>query len=220
MSKPHADIEECLFLIELKRDAARAAMQQIVTGLMSRPPFVPSVLVILEYLTNMVYCVELILKVLSSDWKSHWVGVMYKTVFGQPHANPALMKEIEDALINQKYLLDPSGGLLAHIGDIEYLYDEVIAKLMSDQNFYWVEKCVPAPQSFLEYLRDNGARFYSKPFPSQERMEGLTNDEREALVHAEYQQDIDKMEAVLEDRLRSGQTIHFYHERIGTMRGY
>ena len=73
----HASDEECLLLIKLKRQHAKAAMKDIVVRFGLPPHYLPKIPTILEYLTNMVYCLELMLKLLSGNWRTHNVGAMW-----------------------------------------------------------------------------------------------------------------------------------------------
>ena len=83
MSFPHPSINECLLLIKMKRERAKASLQRIVSEFGLPPHHVPSVLTILEYLTGMVYCIELQLKLLSDNWRTHDVAAMYQKVAGR-----------------------------------------------------------------------------------------------------------------------------------------
>jgi len=109
MDKPHADTNECLLLILLKRKSAKEALRTILMEFALPPHHSPSVVLILEYLTEMVYCIELMLKLLSGEWQSHSVAAMYQTVFKQPHPDPDLLTDIKTALRDQKYLFEPNG---------------------------------------------------------------------------------------------------------------
>jgi hypothetical protein len=70
---------EALLLIRMKRDRAKAAMDCIVKrfGVISNEPE-PGLEVLLDYLTNMVYALELLLKVMANDWRTPG-----KSQFGQ-----------------------------------------------------------------------------------------------------------------------------------------
>ena len=57
------------------------------------------------------------LKLLSGDWGTHDVGKMFEAVSGRPHPIPALMASLRDVIMNQKYLLSPTGGIVEHIAD-------------------------------------------------------------------------------------------------------
>jgi hypothetical protein len=56
--KVHASVDECLLLIKLKREYAKAAMGKIIGDFGLPPHHMPGVLTILDYLTNMAYCIE------------------------------------------------------------------------------------------------------------------------------------------------------------------
>lgn len=161
MNKSHATEDECLLLIKLKRQRATGAMKKILVKFGLPPHHAPDVVTILDYLTNMVYCIELMLKLLSSNWESHNVGKMYEAAFGRAHPNRLMMKEIEAALRDQKYLFEPMGGLIAQIADMESLYDELIEGIRKKHGTLRVEVSVPAPSNFFDYLRSNAGRILS-----------------------------------------------------------
>jgi hypothetical protein len=212
MSKPHAGEDECLLLIQMKRKVARAAMNKIILAFGEMPLKLPDVLTILEYLTNMVYCIELMLKMLSQDWGSHKVACMYETVFGVAHSNPALMKEIEDAVKSQKYLFEPHGGLLANIADMESLYTELIAKIRENRKAFSVTKQIEVPKQFLAYLRDNFKRFYRKEGPKLPRPPALPRLEEEMKQHEEaVERDLKAIPENLERWLNSQHPVSFHH---------
>jgi hypothetical protein len=79
--KPHANVDECLLLVQDKRGKARTAMHGMIAALVNDPYNIYIVPFILEYLTNMIYCIELMLKVLSGSWRSHDIATMYEKVF-------------------------------------------------------------------------------------------------------------------------------------------
>jgi hypothetical protein len=170
VSKPHGTVDECLVLIRIKRRAAKEAMRKMIVEF-AVPKYgnhsLPGIETMLDYLSNMIYCIELILKMFSNDWKSHEVGKMYKTVFGKEHGDPVLMAEIKDALKDQKYLLEPKNGLLSRVEGLESLFDELKRKLFVEYSKYSVQKEIPAPSSFLPYLRDNFLRFYKATGPKR-----------------------------------------------------
>lgn len=160
MSKSHATVDECLLLIKLKREAAFAAMKKILVGFGLPPHHAPDVITMLDYLTNMVYCIELMLKLLSDDWVSHNVAKMYETAFGRPHANQQMMAEIKTALLDQKYLFEPKGGLISQVADMEKLNDELVHELRKKHDILRVEVSIPAPPEFMTYLRTNAGRIF------------------------------------------------------------
>jgi hypothetical protein len=161
---------EALLLIRMKRDRAKAAIDQIVKrfGVVGNEPD-PGLEVLLDYLTNMVSALELLLKVLADDWRipgksrfNHRVGDMYQEVFGRPHGCPDLMTVLERAIRNQKFIFEPADRLMDHIPDLEALWDELTAEFYQRQ---WMEDIgvqreVVAPPAFIQFLRDNLPRFY------------------------------------------------------------
>jgi hypothetical protein len=161
---------EALLLIRMKRDRAKAAMGQIVErfGVISNDPE-PGLAVLLDYLTNMVYALELLLKVMADDWRTpgksrfgHRVGDMYQEIFGRPHACPDLMTVLERAILNQKFIYEPADRLLGHVPELEGLWDELTTEFyhrgwMEDTT---VQRQVVAPPGFMRFLRDNLRRFY------------------------------------------------------------
>ena len=72
------------------------------------------------------------------------------------------MAETAAAIRDQKYLFEPNGGLLADVQGLEDLYDELHRILAERFEKFFVKAEIPAPASFLTYLRDHADRFYSK----------------------------------------------------------
>src|SRR5436190_806365 len=98
--------DEAIYMVRVKRRRAKEAMALIVErfGVISSGP-APGLGVLIDYFMNMVYGLELLLKVLAKDWETpgkskhgHNVGKMYEAVFGRPHSDPAFMKELEEAI--------------------------------------------------------------------------------------------------------------------------
>jgi hypothetical protein len=161
---------EALLLIRLRRRRAKAAMDQIVKryGVISHEPE-PGLEVLLDYLSNMVYALELLLKVLADDWRTpgkshfgHRVGDMYQEVFGCPHPCPDLMPVLERAILNQKFIYEPADRLMDYVPELEALWDELTTAFYQRR---WMEDIVVrrevvAPARFIQYLRDNLDRFY------------------------------------------------------------
>jgi hypothetical protein len=161
---------EALLLIRMKRERAKAAMDQIVKrfGVISLEAE-PGLEVLFDYLTNMVYALELLLKVMANDWRTpgksefgHHVGDMYQEIFGKPHACPDLMAILEPAILNQKFIYEPADRLLDHIPELEALWVELTTEFYERQ---WMEDTtvqreVLAPPRFMQFLRDNLPRFY------------------------------------------------------------
>ena len=159
--KPHAIVDECLLLVEDKRKKARTAMHGLIAALVNDPYNIYIVPFILDYLTNMVYCIELMLKVLANSWRSHDIAAMYEKIFERKY-DDHIMKEITTALRDQKYLFEPCGVLWKHVGTIELLYSELSERLNHEHSLYDVSKQVTIPVEFLAFLRDNANRFYRK----------------------------------------------------------
>lgn len=157
--KPHSDTNEMLLLIKIRRDAARAAMTQIVKDISTPPHTIPSVSLLGDYLLNMVFCLELMLKVLANKWTNHDVITMYNDVFGRPHPVPELLMALKSAICDQKYLYEPACGLADFLPDVEELYDELKAELGLSHQSSFVKKNVAVPSRFAAYIRDNPGRF-------------------------------------------------------------
>lgn len=154
---------EALLLIRIKRDRAKAAMDQIVKRIcvISNQPET-GLDVLLEYLTNMVYALELLLKVMADDWSSHDVGKMYQKVFDRPHSAPDLMPTLKKAIVDQKFIYEPADRLLDHIPELEALWDELTTEFYQRR---WMENTtvqreVFAPPKLMDFLQANLPRFY------------------------------------------------------------
>jgi hypothetical protein len=167
-SKPRGTDDEICVLIRLRREHAWKAMSKIVHGLARVPHSMPTVATLLDYLSNMAYTLELMLKLLSGDWRSHNVNGMYETVFGRPHPDSDFMTCLKLALTNQKYLFEPvsdsaqhDGKTIAHyIPEMESLFDDLRQKMWHQHRTYFVMKEFNLPMRFGEFLRDNVARFF------------------------------------------------------------
>jgi hypothetical protein len=161
--------DEAIYMIRLKRERAKEAIEKIIVrySVISNEA-VPGMDVLLDYFVNMVYALELLLKVLAKDWDvpgqtkyGHKVGKMYEAVLGHPHVDPTLMKELEDAIVNQKFIYEPTTGLLNRVEALEKLWDELKREYMKGA---WgkkstVQKQVRADASFGNYLANNVDRF-------------------------------------------------------------
>jgi hypothetical protein len=142
----------------------------------------PDIEVLLEYLTNMVYALELLLKVMSNNWKNHDVGGMYEQVFGKPHDSPELMDVLERAVCDQKFLFEPADGLVDHLPELEKLWYELQFKFddLYFQANITVQHGVKAPPEFVQYLRDHLRRYLLAegrpivpPIPREQRVQRL-----------------------------------------------
>src|SRR5262245_9047487 len=127
--------EEALYMSGAKRERAKAALMTIIKhySTITTEPCL-GLEVLLDYFNNMVYALELLLKVLSKDWDTsdgksrswHDVGKMYKLVFSRTYSgSPDLMKHIENAIRDQKFHCDPDNNLLDRVPELEALWDEL-----------------------------------------------------------------------------------------------
>ena len=136
----------------------------------------------LDYLINMIQCLELLLKVLSVNWQTHDVGKMYKDFFKRDYVKPKLMEDLKSALMDQKYLLKPSAGLINHIPELEAQFDELYKALKEQCPKYHVSINQELPDSIARYLIENVARFYDTgsitvlPNSSQADLTALSDD--------------------------------------------
>src|SRR5262249_18489528 len=123
---------EAVLLIVTKRRAAKEAMFAFLKHEgrwtnQAGPPYES----VLGYWSNMVAALELLLKVLSDDWKGgksqygHDVGRMYDVVFGRPHSGSTFIESLKSAIRDQKYLFEPDPGIVNRIPEIESLWDEL-----------------------------------------------------------------------------------------------
>jgi hypothetical protein len=195
--------DEAIYMVKVKRSRAKEAMRKIVEryGVISSRP-APGMEVLLDYFMNMVYGLELLLKVLAKDWEipgqsryKHRVGEMYQAVFNRPHADPVFIKELEKAIFDQKFVCEPAQGLINRVEAIEALWDELKAEHQKSAGEIWeVKKEVKADASFGQYLLQNVARFTStatyQPKP-------MTAEHKIALLRAridELQRNIARLE--------------------------
>jgi len=158
-SKPRASDSEILFLITIRRQTAWESMRNIVEGFGTPPHHIPSVTLLSNYFMNMVFCIELMLKLLSRNWTSHDVGSMYQAVFGNSHPSSQLLQDVRSAIVDQKYLFEPVSGLSGSVPELESLYDEILIKLKGRFPDFSIASTVTLPNSFTEYIRDHAARF-------------------------------------------------------------
>lgn len=166
MSKPHANDDEIILLAEIKRKRAKEALSEIAQALGRTPHRIPSIGLLLDYLSNMVFAIELLLKLLSSNWKTHNVGEMYETAFGKKHTNQLLMDSLKSAIMDQKYLYEPASGLKDSIPEIEGLYEGLHYEVGRRFPKYQVLKGVELPKSFGEFLRDHLTSYFKMKSPT------------------------------------------------------
>jgi hypothetical protein len=117
----------------------------------------------------MVDALELLLKVMSDDWRTpgksefgHSLRKMYFEVFNCNHPNPTLLPLLEKAILDQKFIFEPAGSLLDHVEGIENLWDELTTEFYRRDwmKHHHLHKEVTAPVSFSTYLMNNFHRFF------------------------------------------------------------
>jgi hypothetical protein len=183
--------DEAIYMARIKRQRAKGAFDWIIksNAVFSNSP-APGMDVLLDYFFNMVYALELLLKVLAKDWDvpgktkfGHKVGKMYEAVFGRPHADAAFMKELEDAILDQKYIYEPATGLIKRVEAMEKLWDELKLQYLNGAwgRFSKVSKEVKADASFGAYLLNNVARFTTPP---THRYDPMTAEQKIAMKRA------------------------------------
>jgi hypothetical protein len=141
-------------------------MSQIMHGLARWE--LPQMETVLDYLSNMAYTLELMLKLHSGNWRTHEVHNMYEEIFGQPHPNEDFMDYLKVALTDQKYLFAPASdstaptdGTIAHyIPEMESLFDDLLLKMREQHRQFGILKKIKLPLTFGEFLRDNPGRFF------------------------------------------------------------
>jgi hypothetical protein len=211
----HASPDECLLLIRLKRENARAAMQKIIVEFAGPPHHAPAVLSILDYLTNMVYCIELMLKLLSDNWRSHDIPAMYQSVVNQPHPDPELLRDIKTALVDQKYLFEPNGGLLSKVPNLEALYQELIVRVRQRHPVYSVQVDIPVPLTLLAYMRDFLPLYYVMKGPtSVGPVSGINLPAMHAALAPQYEKNIREMRAFVDAFTKNGGKLTFHQGEI------
>ncbi len=161
-SKPRANDDGVLLLIKLRRQRAKDAMCHVVSGFIRFPVRLPSVVLLLDYLSNMFFCLELMLKLLSKDWGSHNVADMYKEAFGCEYKNPDLMIRLKQAITDQKYLVEPASDIAQDIPELEELFRTLNAEIKSRYKVYSVEVNIELSRGLGEFLRDYAGLFYHR----------------------------------------------------------
>ena len=224
--------DEAIYMVRVKRRRAKEAMSAIVQryGIISHEP-APGLEVLLDYFMNMVYGLELLLKVMAKDWETpgkskfgHKVGKMYDAVFSRPHPDPAFMKEVEDAILDQKFICEPAKGLMDRVEAVEALWDELKAEYRkrSWEQVSTVHKEVKADASFGQYLLRNVDRFTPPPTYQHDMR---TNEEKIAMKRAQLehiQREITRLETEGEPEVTMPD-LHFrllqeYREKVESIR--
>jgi hypothetical protein len=206
-SKPRPTDQEALFLIHMRRERAKGAMSDILHGITLSEIKMPSPGQILDYLSNMILCIEMMLKLLSGDWQTHNVAKMFETVTGRPYPNPALMESLKDAVMNQKYLISPAAGIIDHIPELEQLYDFLYGALKEKHGKFFVRVEESLPDDFGQFLLANVERFYkseSKPVPLGANIDIREKAEEFMASRNSY---IDSIKLCLETYLSDGHTF-------------
>jgi len=156
--------DEAIYIAKAKRKRAKEALNAIIDkqsahGGASEGPTCLELIV--EYFSNIVYAIELVLKVLSRDWdgpektkNGHDVGKMYRKAFGSDYCDPGLMKTIEKAILDQKFLFQPANGLLQKAIQIEELWDNLNIGFLTKSwgSISQINKSIEAGKEFGETL--------------------------------------------------------------------
>jgi hypothetical protein len=183
----------------------------------------PGMEVLLDYFVNMVYGLELLLKVLARNWDNpgktkfgHSVSEMYEEIFHRPHTDPAFMKELKEAIVDQKFIYEPASGLLNRIEAIETLWDELKVEYLRNAwgRFSTVKKDVKADATFGAYLLRNVARFTT---PTTYRSDHTTTEQKIAMkrAHIEYlQREITRLETEEEPEPTNEQMFAMLHKQF------
>jgi hypothetical protein len=197
--------DEAIYMVRIKRRHAKAALERIIESrsVIGHHP-APGMDVLLDYFVNMVYGLELLLKVLAKDWDlpgqsqfKHDVGKMYKAVFGHPHADPTFMQQLKDAILDQKYFYEPATGLINRLEMMETLWDELKQEYLRQawEQTATVQKDVETDEAFGKYLVANVVRFTTLP---SYQYDPMTAEQKIAMrrAHIEYlQAEIRQLEA-------------------------
>ena len=173
-AKQRASDDGVLFLIQLRRQNAKEAFAEVVRGFLTFPVKTPRLTLLLDYLTNMVSCLELMLKFLSGDWNSHKVDEMYKTVFGADYTKSDLLLRLKEATMSQKYLVEPANNIANLLPEIEDLYEKLHGEIRSRHSQFGLEVEIDLDLGVGEYLRDNAMKFHKRSGkPGEGLHEGL-----------------------------------------------
>lgn len=112
------------------------------------------------YFLNMTFVIELMLKVLTKAWSNnkrlnHNVGDLYEEYFKKKHNDSELMKIIQTAIKDQKYLYELSKGLNEKLPGIENLYNELNEELIKKYPHRFINTDIDIPTSTTNYIKDN-----------------------------------------------------------------
>jgi hypothetical protein len=190
----NATYDEAIIMFKLKRKAAKEAVARIIEayGTVGQP--IPGLDVLLSYFSNMVYGLELLMKVMSQDWgadglqksaSGHDVGKMYGIIFKRPYTKSDLMKRLQCAILDQKFLYEPDGGLKDRVPELEALWDELEREFNTSRwgKTYTVFKAIDMSKEFGDYLGQNVERFVTGgPYSFLDKEHAVQTLEFEILV--------------------------------------
>lgn len=216
--------DEAIYMVKIKRKRAKEAIDRIIErySVWSHEP-APGMEVLLDYFVNMVYGLEFLLKVLARDWDNpgrtkygHRVGEMYEAIFRRPHAEPTFMQELQNAILDQKFIYEPANGLLNRIEAIETLWDELKAEYMRGAwgRISTVNKEVQTDAAFGQYLLCNVERFTKGLTYMSDPM---TTEDKIAMKRAQIEQlqrEIGRLETEGERELTHEEVFDMLHERL------
>lgn len=223
MANPTYD--EAIYMVRIKRQRAKDAIDRIIArySVWSHEP-APGMEVLLDYFMNMVYALELLMKVLARDWDDsnkktkhgHRVGEMYEAIFGRLHPDPAFMQELQSAILDQKFIYEPANGLLNRIECIENLWDELKSEYMRGawDRISTVNKEVQTDDAFGQYLLRNVERFTKGPTHTSDP---LTTEQKIAMRRAHIEQlqgEIRRLETEGEREPTHEEIFNMLHERL------
>lgn len=225
--------DEAAYMVTEKRRRARLAITKIMESYASKCIRL-RLESLLDYFSNMVYAIELLMKILARQWDAgkpkpnHNVADMYKEIFGREHAQPDLMAGIKEAILDQKFLIHPKACLLDRLPDLERLWDEL--SVAYDKQNSWTNKVakdgIELDLNSIRFLTDNVGKLYyveqvSRPMDTKEaRIQNLQDqiDRCQAQIEA-LQQSTENMADEWKRLHREGQknyegTIQSIEERM------
>lgn len=216
--------DEAIYMVRIKRQHAKEAIDRIIArhSVWSYEP-VPGMEVLLDYFVNMVYALELLMKVLARDWDNpgrtkfaHRVGEMYEAIFGRPHSDATFMQELQSAILDQKFIYEPANGLLNRIECMENLWDELKEEYTRGAwgRLSTVNKEAQTDNAFGQYLLRNVARFTKGPTHTSDPM---TTEQKIAMKRFQIerlQREITGLENGGEREPTHEEIINMLHERF------
>ena len=169
-AKPRASDDEVYYLIIQKRQDARRGMAAIIHDLTAHDStHAPQVRVLLDYLSNMIFALELLMKLLSNKWENHKVSAMYDAIFTTSPSDRrrTALYLMETALHDQKYLVVPTGDgrvqatetLADSIPDLELLFDDLSRVLSQRMPRFDVNRVFKVSEATGRWIARNTMRF-------------------------------------------------------------